>query len=453
MTTVITYKGIGTEMHTHNDHIGRVIKNSKSFYERTLLQYIDEHVPHGGIYIDCGANIGNHTVFFATHCAAKVISIEPVTENFIVLRQNVRENRLTDKVSPMLCAASDKPGIRYGIEKVPENMGMCRMTDGRDIESTTIDGLTDSIPEGTLHLLKIDCEGMEMNVLRGAVETIEKHKPFIIVEAATKEEQDAVHAFLGQFGYERSIQFNATPTFVFAPKSTYNGQVIASLASMACREKALEQTIYSIIDQVDHIYVYLNDYLKVPTFLYTDKITVMEADHSYGDIGDVGKFAIPEDFSGYHLTLDDDIIYDKNYVRTMIAGIEKYNRKAVVTMHGRTFSHQPMASYYRAAAQYYRCLDKVQMDAPVHVPGSGCMAYHTDTIRFGLEIFEHSNMSDIYAGIHCQRKQVPCICLAHPAGFLMDSDMYDASQSIFVSCRNSDIQQTKAANSIIWKLF
>jgi hypothetical protein len=57
----------------------------------------------------------------------------------------------------------------------------------------------------------------------------------------------------------------------------------------------------------------------------------------YPDIKSHGKFKNIQDYKGYYLTVDDDIIIPNRYVEVMIEGIEAYHRKAYCTFHGGNF--------------------------------------------------------------------------------------------------------------------
>ena len=68
------------------------------FYEAPMLAYIRKHY-HGGTFIDGGACIGNHTLFFARFCCDQVIAVEPVVRNMAQLMeaQNVKNQLIIDQ--------------------------------------------------------------------------------------------------------------------------------------------------------------------------------------------------------------------------------------------------------------------------------------------------------------------------------------------------------------------
>lgn len=66
-----------------------------------------------------------------------------------------------------------------------------------------------------MDVIKIDVEGMEMDVLQGAVNTLKKHKPLLYIETTTDDKLQLVYSFLKKFNYKSLKQFNATPTTLF----------------------------------------------------------------------------------------------------------------------------------------------------------------------------------------------------------------------------------------------
>lgn len=103
-------------------------------------------------------------------------------------------------------------GNREGVELVPPppgNTGMARVAlcaDGR--KTVRVDDIMRGLDVG---LIKIDVEGHELYVLRGARKTLERCRPALAVEgdAAT------LSAELESLGYVLETSWNATPTHVF----------------------------------------------------------------------------------------------------------------------------------------------------------------------------------------------------------------------------------------------
>lgn len=221
------------------------------------------------------------------------------------------------------------------------------------------------------------------------------------------------------------------------------------MATMPPREHSLRETVESVIDQCDELNIYMNNWNHVPDFLHHPKINIFRSQENLGDLGDVGKFFMCDEWKGYIFTIDDKIIYPPDYTKSMIYAIEKYGRRAVVSHHGRIMKPD-CESYYRDYAHSVSCLDHNPEDIFGHVLGTGVMAFHSSTFRFNLDIFESTNMSDIWMSIALQLAGIPIVLLKHDAGYIRLSLLQDNNMSISAQCSHRDQPQTDAVNAVEW---
>jgi FkbM family methyltransferase len=201
-----------------DEHIFKQI-NDKGFYEKGLLEYI-KNLNIYGVYIDVGANIGNHSLFFANHCnSKKVISFEPEVECFELLKYNTNTNSKKEILINNLGVWNTKE--KLFIKKFPnyKNMGLSTIVDKKtdntyEINLISLDEFV--CLEEKIGLIKIDVEGCELNILNGSKKIIEKYHPVIICEAEKEENKNKLDDLLSQYGYKNSlVKFNATPTYVW----------------------------------------------------------------------------------------------------------------------------------------------------------------------------------------------------------------------------------------------
>jgi FkbM family methyltransferase len=225
-------------------------------------------------------------------------------------------------------------------------------------------------------------------------------------------------------------------------------KICASLASIPSREEQLEQVVDSLLPQVDQLCVYLNGYKHVPRFLKQDRIVVGRSQDT-GDLGDAGKFFWCERDSGYQFTCDDDLIYSQDYCVTLIEAIERYDRKAVVGLHGISLHDYPRESYYRCR-NVTMCLSSFGADRYVHILGTGAMAYHSSALKMTMKNFEHPNMADIWVGLFCQEHKIPMVCVAREKGLLT---LLHCHWTIYNEHSKNDRIQTDAVNRVHqWKV-
>lgn len=231
-----------------------------------------------------------------------------------------------------------------------------------------------------------------------------------------------------------------------------NNKVIFNVASMPQREKSLHDTVLSVLPQCDELHVYLNDYQKVPYYLYHPKIFYYLSSEHLGDLGDVGKFFRVHNLQGYIFTIDDDLVYPETYADDMIRQIERFNRKAVITAHGRIFHEgRKCTSLYSDFKEGFACT-RQSREAFIHLLGTGVTAYHSSTVEVDLHIFEAINMADVWLSLHLQQNNIPIFCIAHEGGYIRESKNYDRAYTIWNFCHGKDDYQTQMINTVNWKL-
>lgn len=122
-----------------------------------------------------------------------------------------------------------------------------------------------------------------------------------------------------------------------------------------------------------------------------------------------------EDDSDF-LTIDDDIVYPLDYIKKLVDGIEKYQRKSVVSFHGSIFRRFPVLDFRkdRVLHQYFQ---HVRVDLPVHIVGSGVTGFYTGTLRDAGFSFDSlagsSNMTDDIFSLFCRRHNIEMRVLQH----------------------------------------
>jgi FkbM family methyltransferase len=185
-------------------------------YEEHFLQTI-RLMGLQGQYLDIGAHLGTHTVWFASMCpSTHVHAFEPVGRYADVTRRNVTLNALDDKVTVHQVGLSDHVGTAENYMTVEHQMGFAGSGTGVT-ESFEIHRLDELVSGPRVAVIKIDVEGMEPAVLRGATRILKRDRPVVFAEAHNDGVAREIAAVLEPFGYRATGRvFNATPTYEFA---------------------------------------------------------------------------------------------------------------------------------------------------------------------------------------------------------------------------------------------
>jgi FkbM family methyltransferase len=171
-------------------------------------------LPRGGVFIDCGANIGYFSALAARQVGegGLVLSLEPSPREFQRLSWAVAHNPHSCQWRTLNLAAGDAEG-QIAINDHAGHTGMNRVSDsGRACLVRTLDAVAaDEIPAPRLiDLIKIDVEGYELRVLRGMDGLFAARRVKTVVAEITD-------AFLQQFGDSKEALYAYLQSHGFRP--------------------------------------------------------------------------------------------------------------------------------------------------------------------------------------------------------------------------------------------
>lgn len=151
-------------------------------YEGQLRDYM---FIDAGVFIDIGAHIGKYTVPIAKKLGnkGKVVAIEPDPDNFRALLQNIAVNNLYN-VIPIQAACSSDNGETLLYKHPCDPSGNSIVHKSRRsivVQTKTLDTIVKELGVTDVRLIKIDVEGAELDVLKGARNTLSKFDDLTIV--------------------------------------------------------------------------------------------------------------------------------------------------------------------------------------------------------------------------------------------------------------------------------
>lgn len=236
------------------DYIQQKIWQEETPYELGLLQDMAGRLETGDLVLDIGANIGNHSLFLAAVAQCQVHAFEPNAALCDALNESVRRNGFSSRVTVHRVGVGSEPGKARFANISDSNLGGQSLTfEGADPGEIEVIPLDDLSFEKPIRAMKIDVEGMELAVLKGAAELIARDHPSLYVECQAEEDFDAIQSWLAPYGYSYWETFNATPTHLFVQTGNVSDtQRTDLLIAKAVREKyRLEQQVRTLRSNLD----------------------------------------------------------------------------------------------------------------------------------------------------------------------------------------------------------
>jgi len=200
---------------------GKMIVNDKDKYVgASLIKYGEFSESEGDLFrslikpgmtvIDVGANYGAHTLLFSRLVGntGHVYAFEPQVQVYNCLCGSLALNNLTNVTA--VCAAVGVSGekvkyveLDYNQENNFGGYSFEQIEDGQEMDVVPL-----NVP---CHFIKIDVEGMELAVVKGAAEMIREYQPVMYVEADRPKKNEELFKFIRSLGYE--IYWHSAPFF------------------------------------------------------------------------------------------------------------------------------------------------------------------------------------------------------------------------------------------------
>lgn len=192
-------------------------------FDPVVFDAISSRLTSGGVFVDVGANVG-----YYTFCSLDLVGDTGQVHAFEIdprplkcLRKTVDSLKIKN-VHIHNVAVSSSKGVGFLTQE--SDCGHSHVDpdgSGKRVDTISLDLWQEDASCDSIDVIKIDVEGGEFSVLRGAVETLKKHKPLIVFEA-DNDLQDRhecrvsdITELLGSIGYEvQKVEGCWSPTMV-----------------------------------------------------------------------------------------------------------------------------------------------------------------------------------------------------------------------------------------------
>lgn len=145
------------------------------------FSFIERLLRHGDVVADVGANAGVYTLFLA-RCvgpSGKVVAFEPEQHNVALLRRQLDRNAL-GQVEIVEAAVGAQPGVARFLAHRDAVGRLAREGESaNDVVEVPVTTLDDRFPEAGPVFVKVDVEGFELDVVRGAEALLARGRPIV----------------------------------------------------------------------------------------------------------------------------------------------------------------------------------------------------------------------------------------------------------------------------------
>lgn len=210
-------RDVELELHPSPDYVSDHIRRTGEFYEIAILEELARRIT-GGVLVDAGAMIGNHTAFLAAFVPhSEIWAFEPAPVNLRLLRENVRpfptvrviDAALSDYRTGSVTMSTHRTNRGHSVVDATDPWPQ---PDEHDPPFTARAMALDGLKLEDVSLLKIDVEWHEPQVLAGAVDTIARCRPLIVIEDWKHEYGALLPGYHVAVAWEQLHQ-----TFLYAP--------------------------------------------------------------------------------------------------------------------------------------------------------------------------------------------------------------------------------------------
>lgn len=240
------------------DYVFETIQSRKSFYEESILNKWLPYINNSKVLFDIGANLGNHTLFWATNVAYdKIFSFEPHPVNYEILARNISNNSLQNVIAVNTGIGKTK-GFTSIKEFSEDNYGATTLdttiqADG-EIPIIDVDSYVNQEGITAVDFVKIDTEGFEESVLAGMTRVLAMYHPDLWIEVSSESYKN-VMSLLQEIGY------------VIADVDGFNMLFLYSGRHPEIQEVGKETLLRDVFHNLTRVNVYYQNYTTAKKWL------------------------------------------------------------------------------------------------------------------------------------------------------------------------------------------
>jgi FkbM family methyltransferase len=210
--------------YNYSGNLNNFIDRSVFFFgahEKEQLEFSKKFIKNG-LVIDCGANTGSHSLFYSVF-AEKVLAIEASKVKAEELQSRILLNKISNIIlincgvgsaDNMLMPFYESQGDNEGVSSFVEDFSSQNSLSGK-VLIRTLDSIIDELKISKINYIKIDVEGFDYEVLKGARNIIKRDLPIIQIEFFPRDHENLEEFLSKNPMYEAKNLIVNRPFFVF----------------------------------------------------------------------------------------------------------------------------------------------------------------------------------------------------------------------------------------------
>ena len=205
---------------------------------------------------DIGAHTGAYSLAALARGAVNVVSFEPHAANFSRLIVNFRANGFSLGQALMLAVGENEEWSTFhlptGLDYLSTGGSLLPRKEGLKfpVQTVNLDRFLGEANQGNVSVMKVDVEGMEISVLRGAVGILEKSKPIVFFECIEENAGLLVESFLIPRGYRfymlDDIQETLSEVFEVRPSRNPDGSLDMARLNRVAVPLECDSTVFNL---------------------------------------------------------------------------------------------------------------------------------------------------------------------------------------------------------------
>ncbi|MBM3969577.1 MAG: FkbM family methyltransferase [Planctomycetes bacterium] len=175
----------------------------KGTYEPIQSEAFHRLIHPGSVVFDVGAHVGYYTVLSSVLAgpSGQVIAFEPLPANLKYLRRHLQLNACGNVRVLTNCVGEGSSTARFD-DSHGTGVGHLATAGRLEVQVRSLDEMVESGELPIPQFIKIDVEGAELLVLRGAEQLLRRHHPTLVLSTHSDDLDRACLQRLSEFGYE-----------------------------------------------------------------------------------------------------------------------------------------------------------------------------------------------------------------------------------------------------------